>query len=190
MSLFVLPILLSAFLLFQVQPITAKAILPWFGGSPAVWTTSMMFFQVLLFAGYVYAHRFATSCSSRAQALFHLLLLFAALTTLPLGVDPAWKPSGAEAPAPRILALLAVSVGLPYFALATTGPLLQAWVAASSRSPYWLYAVSNFGSLAALLSYPVLVEPALTTGQQFRLWSYGFVGYVVTTALVTLRSAR
>ena len=190
MSLFALPILLSAFLLFQVQPIVAKAILPWFGGSPAVWTTSMMFFQVLLFGGYVYAHRVATSLSSRAQARVHLLLLFAALTTLPLGVDPAWKPTGAEAPAPRILALLAASVGLPYFALATTGPLLQAWAAANSRSPYWLYAVSNFGSLAALLSYPVLVEPALTTGQQFRVWSYGFAGYVVTTGLVTLRFAR
>jgi len=109
MSLFALPILLSAFLLFQVQPIIAKAILPWFGGSPAVWTTSMMFFQVLLFGGYVYAHRVATSLSSRAQARVHLLLLFAALTTLPLSVDPAWKPTGAEAPAPRILVLLAAS---------------------------------------------------------------------------------
>jgi hypothetical protein len=190
MSAFGLPILLSAFLLFQVQPMAAKAILPWFGGSPAVWTTSMLFFQTLLLAGYLYADRLIRILAPRAQTRVHLLLLATTIFALPLGIDAAWKPIGTEAPVPRILALLAASVGLPYFALATTGPLLQAWAASGGRAPYRLYAVSNLGSLAALLTYPVLVEPLLTIGQQFRIWSCGYAAYVVSTGLVAMRAGR
>src|SRR6188474_2780909 len=119
-------IFLSSFLLFLVQPLIARLILPWFGGSAAVWTTCMLFFQALLLAGYAYAHLLHTRFAPRSQALIHSLLLAAAIFLLPIAPDPAWKPSGSEDPALRILLLLVASVGLPYFLLASTSPLLQA----------------------------------------------------------------
>jgi len=189
-AVFVSSSLLAAFLLFQVQPIMAKAILPWFGGSPAVWTASMLFFQAALLAGYASAHGIATRLSPPRQTLLYGLLLGAALTALPLEVSAAWKPSGAEPPLPRIVGLLATSVGLPYLVLCAASPLLQSWVALAGRSPYPLYAVSNAGSLAALLSYPVFVEPFFTLGQQRRGWSCAFVAYALLTVAAALRVAR
>jgi hypothetical protein len=172
-----LTILLSAFLLFQVQPLISKFILPWFGGSPAVWTTCMLFFQCLLFCGYAYAHLTSRLLSGRGQALLHLALIVAAVMLLPITPDAGWKPKPGMEPTWRILGLLTVSVGLPYFVLSATGPLGQAWFsrAYAGRSPYRLYALSNFGSLAALLTFPVLFEPVFAADVQAWLWSTSFV---------------
>src|SRR5213075_2034475 len=123
---FAATIFLSAFLLFQVQPLIGKFILPWFGGSPAVWTTCMLFFQVVLLAGYSYAHLIASRLSPRGQTICHLALLGASLWFLPIArYAQTWKPSGGEMPIERILLLLAATIGLPYFLLSSTGPLLQ-----------------------------------------------------------------
>ena len=133
MILYAITIFLSAFLLFQVQPLIAKVILPWFGGSAAVWTVCMLFFQVLLLAGYVYSHAYVR-WRIPARRQIHIALLALAAATLPLAAGAAWKPAGGEDPTWRILGLLATSVGLPYFALSTTGPLVQAWYARSRES--------------------------------------------------------
>src|SRR5262245_59866312 len=156
-------ILLSAFLLFQVQPLISKCILPWFGGSPAVWTTCMLFFQTLLFAGYAYAHFSVKWLKPKQQAALHLALIVAAVAAvIVLRVVPGdhWKPEGSTNPAGHILAMLAATVGLPYFVLSSTGPLVQAWFARifPGKIPYRLYALSNLGSLLALLSYPFWFE--------------------------------
>jgi hypothetical protein len=185
-------ILLSAVLLFQVQPIISKAILPWFGGGPAVWTTCMVFFQVLLFAGYAYAHMSTSRLRPALQGLLHLVLLAAALAVLPILPSAGWKPADAQFPAPRILMLLCACVGLPYFVLSSTGPLLQAWFCrlpslAEGRSPYRLYALSNAGSLLGLIGYPFLVEPLLTTSAQAACWSAGFALFGLCCGCVALR---
>ena len=161
-----------------------KFILPWFGGCPAVWTTCMLFFQTVLFGGYAFAHGIARWTPSRWQTAIHLALVAAAAALLPIAPTAFWKPTGPSPPTLQILALLTVAVGLPYFALSATSPLAQVWFSRScpGRSPYRLYAVSNFGSLAALLSYPFLVEPAMTLAGQSRLWSAGFVLYAVLCA--------
>ena len=174
-------ILLSAFLLFQVQPLISKFILPWFGGCPAVWTTCMLFFQIVLFAGYSYAHLAGCRLSLRWQAIVQIAILLAAAVLLPIIPSSSWKPTGSEAPTWRILLLLAATVGLPYFVLSTTSPLLQVWFSRSypGRSPYRLYALSNFGSLAALLSYPFVFEPAFDLPRQSWLWSGAFAAYVL-----------
>jgi hypothetical protein len=175
--------LISAFLLFQVQPLISKFILPWFGGVPAVWTTCMLFFQVLLFAGYTYAHLSERWLSPRRQALLQVALLVAAAVVALWLVPPsgAWKPEQSDAPTWRILLLLGATVGLPYLVLSTTSPLVQVWFSRSypGRSPYRLYALSNFGSLVALLSYPFVFEPAFGLLTQSRLWSWAFVLYVL-----------
>src|SRR5262249_49820916 len=170
-------IFLSAFLLFQVQPLVSKYILPWFGGSPAVWTTCMLFFQSLLFAGYAYAHFSAQGLSSKQQAVLHLAIILTALVAIRLlGAVPgeSWKPTDSADPVGHILLLLAVSVGLPYFVLSTTGPLIQSWFSRSfpGRTPYRLYALSNVGSLLALLSYPVLFERLFDVRDQATYWSW------------------
>ena len=190
--LFLLTVFLSAFLLFQVQPLISKTILPWFGGSPAVWTTCMLFFQVVLSAGYVYAHLLASKLSGRAQGLLHAALLIAAVCTLPVTPDAGWKPDVGDNPVPSILLLLTMTVGLPYFALSATGPLLQSWFtrAVPGKIPYRLYALSNAGSLLALLSYPFLFEPLLTTGTQGSVWSWGFVAFALVCAGCGLIVAR
>lgn len=172
--------LLSAFLLFQVQPIISKFILPWFGGSPGVWTTCMLFFQIVLFAGYAYAHAL-TMLPRKWQGVVHGLLLGAAIALLPIAPSDLWKPTGTEDPALRILLLLAVSVGLPYFVLSSTSPLVQVWFTRTTRgaSPWRLYALSNIGSLAALLSYPVFFEVHWDVVEQTTLWSVAFGAFVI-----------
>ncbi|MDI1312220.1 fused MFS/spermidine synthase [Prosthecobacter sp.] len=172
--------LLSAFLLFQVQPIISKFILPWFGGSPGVWTTCMLFFQVVLFGGYAYAHTL-TLLPRRWQGIVHGVLLGAAIAMLPIAPSEMWKPTGAEDPALRILLLLFVSVGLPYFVLSSTSPLVQVWFTRTTNgaSPWRLYALSNIGSLVALLSYPLFFEVHWDVLEQTTLWAVGFGAFVV-----------
>ncbi|MDF1702334.1 MAG: fused MFS/spermidine synthase [Planctomycetota bacterium] len=174
--LFCVTVFTSAFLLFQVQPVIGKCILPWFGSSPGVWATCMLFFQLLLLGGYAYAHFIVSRLPSRRQALVHGTLLLLALLTLPIAPDPSWKPVDADAPVGRILWVLSASVGLPYLLLSATGPLLQGWFARlqPGRSPYRLYALSNAGSLLALLSYPFVFERILRLPQQTGLWSWGY----------------
>ncbi len=175
--LFSVTVFTSAFLLFQVQPLLGKFILPWFGGSPAVWTMCMLVFQILLFGGYAYAHWLSGIKRIPAQALIHTSLIAFAVVMLPITPDASWKPAGDEMPALRIAMLLLATVGAPYFLLSATGPLLQQWFsrACPGRSPYRLYALSNTGSLLALLSYPFVVEPALSSTAQSWFWSLGFV---------------
>lgn len=189
MFLYALTILVSAFLLFQVEPVIAKIILPWFGGSAAVWTTCLLFFQVVLLLGYLYAHWLFRYCSRRSQALIHIGLLGASLLALPVMPGTGWKPVGGEDPASRILLLLAATIGLPFFLLSTTGPLVQGWYARRFEGvPYRLYALSNAGSMLALLTYPVLFEPVFTSHQQAMGWSLGYAAFVVfcgATALVS-----
>jgi hypothetical protein len=181
---FGITILTGAFLLFQVQPLVSKAILPWFGGCPAVWTTCMLFFQVVLFAGYCYAHLLQQWLTPRRQAAVHLIVVAAALALLPILPGTYWKPHDGSNPTWQILLLLGGTVGLPYFALSATSPLVQAWFSGvcPDRSPYRLYALSNAGSLAALLSYPFVFEPAFALRTQSLLWSSLFVLYAVLCA--------
>ncbi len=192
MPLYAVTIFVSAFLLFLVQPIVAKQILPWFGGSAAVWTTCVFFFQFLLLAGYAYAHAIVRWLPPRPQLAVHLVLLAVSLAGLPIVAAAAWKPTGAEDPGLRILGLLVVTVGLPYFLLSTTSPLVQAWYARRFDSPYRLFALSNLASLAALLCYPVLVEPFIPTRLQAVSWSWGyalFAALCAATAVYSLRAA-
>jgi spermidine synthase len=171
-------IFLSAFLLFLIEPLFAKLILPWFGGSAAVWTTCMVFFQFALLAGYLYAFGIARYLSARAQRMVHTALLASALLLLPL--IPAQTNPG-EHPVAKLLAILATVLGLPFFLLATTGPLLQVW--SPKRSPYRLYALSNAGSLLALVAYPLLIEPNVPTRTQDIAWSIAFAIFAVLCAL-------
>ena len=184
-ALFAITTFLSAFLLFQVQPLLSKAILPWFGGSPAVWTVCMLFFQIVLFCGYVYAHLASKYLPRKFQTGLHVILLAVAVSLGAITPDASWKPSPADDPTARIMLLLTVYIGLPYFLLSATGPLLQSWFARinSGVSPYRLYALSNVGSLLALLSYPFAFEPAFDITRQGELWSWGFVAFAVSCAL-------
>src|SRR4051812_7758484 len=191
MLFYSLTIFLSAFLLFEVQPIIAKTILPWFGGTSAVWSTCMLFFQVVLLLGYLYAHLLHRALSPRRQAIAHIVVLAASLAALPILPNPAWKTAAIEQPSLRILALLAVTVGLPYFLLSSTSPLLQAWYARTHKEglPYRLFALSNFASLLALLSYPVLIEPNLSTVVQGMAWSVAYAGFAIVCAVTAWRAA-
>lgn len=184
-------IFLSAFLLFQVQPLIGKAILPWFGGSAATWMTCLLFFQVNLLGGYLYAHLLVDRLSLRRQGLVHLAVLAASLVLLPIAPSQAWKPTDASNPTARILALLLVSVGGPFFVLSTTGPLIQAWYARTrpGRSPYRLYALSNAGSLLALVSYPFVFEPALRLHVQAGVWSWAYAAFVLLCGGWSMRIA-
>jgi spermidine synthase len=192
-ALFAGTIFTGAFLLFLVQPLIAKQILPWFGGSAAVWSVCMVFFQLALLAGYAYADWLARRLAARTQAVVHGGLLLASLAFLPALADPSWKPAGNEEPTLRILGLLVATIGLPYFLLSTTGPLVQSWV---TRTPwgaqvYRYFSLSNLASLAALLCYPVLIEPRSTVPQQAWGWSAGYGLFVLlcgaTAAYVALR---
>lgn len=178
--LFALTILLSAFLLFQVQPLIAKLILPWFGGSAAVWTTCMLFFQVALLGGYAYAH-WVNGRAGRSQTFIHVGLLALSFLSLPILPSAWWKPQGVEDPLLRILGLLAATVGLPYFLLASTSPLLQSWYSRSNGGamPYRFFALSNAGSMLGLLTYPIFVEPYMTSGQQAWMWSISYAVFVL-----------
>ena len=184
-------IFLSSFLLFLVQPLVARLILPWFGGSAAVWTTCMLFFQLLLLAGYAYAHLLG-KISGRRQPLVHAVLLIVALATLPIMPAEHWKPTGDEQPVVRILLLLGATVGLPYFLLASTSPLIQSWFSRAypARNPYRLFALSNLASLIALLGYPFLVEPYLAAGEQVSVWSWLFGAFALLCAFVAWRTPQ
>jgi SAM-dependent methyltransferase len=185
--LYAATIFLSSFLLFLVQPLIARLILPWFGGSAAVWTTCMLFFQTVLLAGYAYAHFLHGRVHGRRQALVHTVLLAAAVALLPISPGEAWKPLGGEEPISRILLLLGACVGLPYLLLASTSPLLQAWYVRSypQGNPYRLFAISNLASLGALISYPFIVEPVLTAREQVIGWSVLFAGFAVLCSAVS-----
>jgi hypothetical protein len=174
-------VFLSAFLLFLVQPVLAKQILPWFGGAAIVWTLCMVFFQLVLLMGYAYAHALTSRVPASKQAWIHLALLAASLAFLPLAPDPSWKPQGGANPVAGILGLLFVTVGLPYFLLSSTSPLVQAWFARADpgSSPYRLFALSNLASMLALLGYPFLLEPWFTNHQQSIGWSAGYALFVV-----------
>ena len=175
------PITLGALLLFQVQLIIAKYILPWFGGSASVWTTCMLVFQLLLLAGYLYAHLISMRLSVRTQARIHTLLLLVSVALLaanaffwksPITPIAHFEAGYTSQPIRQIIRVLVFSISLPFFLLSSTSPLLQRWYAAArGRQPYRLYALSNLGSLVGLLSYPFLLEPLLTTGLQGWLWS-------------------
>ena len=180
--LFALASLLSAFLLFWVQPLFAKMVLPRLGGSSSVWTTAMLFFQATLVLGYGYVHASDRLLSRRRQVLLHTLLLLAATLTLPFSLG---GQTGGEVVSPVVYVLLlaAGSVGLPFLALSATAPLLQRWFAASGRDPYFLYAASNLGSMAALLLFPTLIEPALAIRPQTVVWQGGFLLLVALLAL-------
>jgi hypothetical protein len=192
MAAYALTIFIGAFLLFQVQPLMGKYILPWFGGGPGVWTTCMLFFQVLLLGGYAYAHFTTRWLKPRKQAILHLVLLVAALALLPITPNDSWKPHGGGNPSLQILLVLAASLGLPYFVLSSTGPLMQHWFsrARPGVSPYRLYALSNIGSLLALLSYPFYFETHFTRITQATLWAWGLVAYVVCCGLCAVRMWR
>jgi hypothetical protein len=184
MVLYAVTIFLSAFLLFQVQPLIAKIILPWFGGSAAVWAASLLFFQLLLLAGYAYAHVLIRFLAAKKQMMVHVGLLLASCALLPILPSQSWRPTDAGDPLARILLLLTATIGLPYFLLSSTSPLLQAWFVrrTGSEVPYRLFALSNFGSMLALVTFPFLVEPQLTTKQQAYSWSTAYVAFALLCA--------
>lgn len=184
----------SAFLIFLVQPMVGKRILPWFGGAPTVWILCLAFYQSALFLGYAYAYWLIRFVPLRVQVAVHAVLSAAALAALPVLPGEAWQPAAAADPGMRIVAMLAVNVGLPFMVLAATGPLTQAWfvAVAPGRSPYRLYAVSNLGSLIALLGYPFLLEPAVSLSTTGSFWSAAFVltaASVLACAALAARAA-
>jgi len=188
MPAYALTIFTGAFLLFQVQPLLGKYILPWFGGGPGVWTTCLLFFQIVLLAGYTYAHLSSRWLKPRAQALLHLSLLVVAIAALPIIPSEGWKPKGGENPTVQILKLLGATLGLPYFVLSSTGPLLQQWFSRTKggASPYRLYALSNIGSLLALVSYPIWFETHYTRRTQALFWGWGLVLYAASCAFCAI----
>jgi SAM-dependent methyltransferase len=185
-----LTIFASAFLLFQVEPIIAKIILPWMGGAASVWSVCLLFFQTVLLLGYLYAHWLSHKFQPHWQHRIHIVLLGLSLFTLPILPKESWKPTGAEDPALRVLLLLTLAVGLPYFLLSSTSPLLQAWYAHARPdiSPYRFYALSNTGSLLGLLSYPLLVEPTASRVHQAVGWSITYGAVAVLCAVIALRA--
>jgi hypothetical protein len=183
--LFVTTIFLGAFLLFLIEPLFAKSILPWFGGSAAVWATCLVFFQTALLLGYFYADATARRLTPKRQSAVHLGLLVVSLLWLPIAPQFFWRAHVQVDPAWRILGLLTFSIGLPFVLLSATSPLLQTWYArrASGRSPYHLFALSNFASLLALLSFPFLIEPRLSSRQQSILWSSVYALFAICCSL-------
>ncbi len=192
-----LVIFIAAFLLFQVQPLIGKSILPWFGGSPTVWTTCMLFFQFLLLAGYSYGHLIISGLKPSWQRIVHLSSLIVSLAVLssqllawssPLIPGASWRPTGGS-PSGQIIVLLAVTIGLPYFVLSSTTPLLQGWFLHTQQGvmPYRLYAVSNLGSLLAVASYPIVIEPLLSLRSQAIAWILGYYCFVLGCGYCTLK---
>ena len=187
-------IFVSAGLLFSVQPLFAKIVLPTLGGAPSVWSVALVFFQAALLAGYLYAHLLTRYLPGRQSVLVHLLVMVAAIVALPLGMASGWgtpPPQGAEL---WLLGLFTVSIGLPFFALSANAPLLQAWFARTghpaAKDPYFLYAASNVGSFSALLSYPFLVEPFTGLSQQTNVWSLLFVVLIVMISVCAVLLLR
>jgi hypothetical protein len=185
--IFAVSMFLSAALLFLVEPMLAKMALPMLGGSPAVWNTCLVFFQAVLLAGYLYAYASTKWLGRRTQIAVHLCLALAFLAVLPLGIPAGWEPPAQSNPVLWILGMLSVAVGLPFFLLSASTPLLQRWFAQSghkqANDPYFLYAASNAGSLVGLLGYPLLLEPTLRLSQQSHFWSYGYLLFVAVTAV-------
>ena len=201
MTAYALSVILSAFLLFQIQPMIGKAILPWFGGTSAVWSTVLLFFQSVLTGGYAYAYWLLGRLRPRQQGRVHLaflglsagLLVVTALAwPSPLTPDASWRPQDSALPILGILKVLTVAVGVPYFMLASNSTLMQGWFSRelTGRTPYRLYALSNAGSLVALLTYPILFEPGLTLRAQAYLWSGAYVVFAIGVAVLALRVAR
>lgn len=189
---YALVIFISAFLIFLVQPLIAKQILPWFGGSAAVWATCLLFFQTALLAGYAYADAVTRWLSLKRQVMLHTALLALAALTMPILVSEAWRPVGTEEPISRILLLLVATIGLPYFLLATTTPLVGAWYTRryQAAAPYRLFALSNFASLLALLGFPFLIEPMMGNRQVSWAWSGLFVVFALLCAALAWRTWR
>jgi hypothetical protein len=182
----------SAFLLFLLEPIVARQLLPLFGGSAAVWITCLVFFQCALFAGYGYAHQLVSRLPPKPQAGLHAAILTASVLVLLVRVRPG-HGAAASHPARSILLLLTTTIGLPFLALAATSPLLQAWFARSNarqKAPWWFFALSNAGSLLALLAYPVLIEPASTLRSQTDGWGIGFCAFAAMCGALALQSRR
>ena len=192
MLVYAVTIFLSAFLLFQVQPLVAKFILPWFGGSAAVWSAALLFFQLLLLGGYLYAHVLIRYLKPKQQFLVHAPLLLISLATLPIIPSDRWKPEAGGDPTFQILALLGATIGLPYMILSATSPLLQAWYVRTHEGviPYRLFALSNFGSMLALLSYPFVVEPNIALRNQAWIWSGGFLLFALVCAYAAWKSSK
>jgi hypothetical protein len=186
LALFAATLFANAALLFSVEPMFTKMVLPLLGGTPAVWNTCLLFFQTALLAGYLYAHLAARWLTHPRQVALHLTLLAVSVAALPVGIAPGWQPPATASPISWLLALLAVSLGAPFFLLSTGAPLLQRWFSytdiPSARDPYFLYAASNLGSVVALLAYPVLVEPKLPLAVQSRAWSAGYGGLLALIA--------
>lgn len=184
---YTLTIFVSAALLFLIQPMFAKMVLPLLGGAPAVWNTAMVFYQAVLLLGYGYAYLADKWLSPRRQVAVHLAVLALPLLALPIAVPLGWTPPTASNPLPWLLALLGVGVGLPFFAVSTNGPALQRWFGRtghrSAADPYFLYAASNLGSMLALLSYPVLLEPLMRLKSQSIIWT---AGYLLLVALIAV----
>jgi len=192
MAAYALAIFLGAFLLFQVQPMIAKIVLPWFGGVASVWAVCLLFFQSVLLLGYLYAHLLTRYVPARRQGWVHAAVLAVSLLALPILPSASWKPAPDADPATHILLILAATVGLPYFLLSTTSPLLQAWFSREGRGdmPYRFYALSNAGSMLGLLTYPVLVEPRVATRSQAIAWSVAYGLFAVITASIGLKAVR
>jgi hypothetical protein len=201
MSVYLVSIFLSALLLFQVQPMIAKYILPWFGGITAVWSTVMLFFQVLLTGGYAYGHYLVDRISTGRQWKLHIALLAASVLIMlglafvwasPITPPASWKPQTVDNPIGHIFLLLLISIGLPYFMLSTNSPLMQAWYVRRfpGAIPYRLYSLSNFGSLLALVSYPVIIEPYLTLKAQGWMWSGLFILFAIVAGYAAFVSFK
>src|SRR5882762_4685004 len=172
-------IFLSAALLFAVQPMFTKMVLPRLGGSPSVWSVAMVFFQAMLLGGYAYAHLLTRFLPVRIAIVVQVLLLIGAALALPLAIRSGWGRPPEQGEAIWLIGLFTASIGLPFFALSANGPLLQAWFSRTGHpaagNPYFLYAASNIGSFLALISYPLVMEPLVRLGDQTRAWSAGFV---------------
>ena len=197
LALHVITVLVSAGLLFLVQPMFARMVLPLLGGSPSVWNTALVFYQLTLLAGYAYAHLLTRWLTVRRQAIVHVGIVAAAFLCLPIALPHGWSPPTDHSPVAWMLALLAVGIGLPFFVVSTTGPLIQKWFAASghsgARDPYFLYAASNAGSMLGLLGYPLLIEPRLRLAEQSTLWTAGYATLallIIGCALWLARSSR
>ncbi len=185
---FAITVSLSSFLLFLIQPVIAKRILPWFGGATAVWITCLLFFQAALLAGYLYAH-LLVRLRPRAQTIVHAALLLGSLSLLPVAPGIGWKPSADDEPALRILLLLSATIGVPYVLLSATSPLVQTWYSRSGTVlPYRLFALSNLASIVALLAYPVLVEPRIGTTHQLLSWSGAYAVFAGLCAFLAIRA--
>ena len=192
---FSLALFVSATLLFLVQPMFTRMVLPLLGGTPAVWNTCMVFYQAALLAGYAYAHAATQWLGVRRQAALHLALLGLVAFTLPIAIAPGWDPPVSGSPIPWLFAVLLLSVGLPFFVISTTAPMLQKWFAhtghGASQDPYFLYGASNLGSMLALVGYPVVVEPYLRIKSQTWVWAGGYlalIGLIAACAVLLWRS--